>query len=214
MRLSTNLLGPVAFVTVWQAVLVIAPLASIDSFAGGALAQSAVENAAAPVAVAKSKKQKTRKKGNDFEGTRDLNIFQVEPSVINERYYTSGQAEHSQKISPTLPPGAPIPDNEGPYAPDAKPQTTGSNDVMNEKLDGQVKASLIALKNVKGDSPVLKLKLRVSTINDALLSQFKELKVDVVSSSRSTGDMIVYAPAQRVNEIGNLNQVQVVMLAQ
>ncbi|MCA0313573.1 MAG: pilus assembly protein N-terminal domain-containing protein [Candidatus Melainabacteria bacterium] len=46
------------------------------------------------------------------EGPRDLNMFQVEPSVIDERYYTSGRAERHQKTSPTLPEGAPVPDNE------------------------------------------------------------------------------------------------------
>jgi pilus assembly protein CpaC len=46
------------------------------------------------------------------EGPRDLNLFQVEPTVINERHYSSGRSERHQKTSPTLPEGAPIPDNE------------------------------------------------------------------------------------------------------
>ncbi len=45
------------------------------------------------------------------EGPRDLNLFQVEPTVIDERHYTSGQSERHQKTSPTLPEGAPIPDS-------------------------------------------------------------------------------------------------------
>jgi Flp pilus assembly secretin CpaC len=45
------------------------------------------------------------------EGPRDTNLFQVEPTVIDERYYTSGRAERQQKTSPTLPEGSPIPDN-------------------------------------------------------------------------------------------------------
>lgn len=44
------------------------------------------------------------------EGPRDLNMLQVEPTVIDERYMTSGRAEHSQKIPGILPPGAPVPD--------------------------------------------------------------------------------------------------------
>lgn len=164
--------------------------------------------------LTKTKKTKrTKSKGDDFSGDRDCNMFQLEPSVINERYYTSGKAEHYQKISPTLPPGAPIPDNEGPYAPEVKPQVTGSNIKLNDKLDCQVKASLTALKDVKDDSPTLKLKLRVSTIDDALLAHLKELKVDVVSTSRASGDMIVYAPAHKVNDIGNINEVLIVLLA-
>ncbi|MBK9618519.1 MAG: pilus assembly protein N-terminal domain-containing protein [Candidatus Obscuribacter sp.] len=46
------------------------------------------------------------------EGPRDLNMFQVEPTVLDERHHTSGRSERHQKTSPTLPEGAPIPDNE------------------------------------------------------------------------------------------------------
>lgn len=46
------------------------------------------------------------------EGPRDLNLFQVEPTVIDERHYVSGRDERHQKTSPTLPEGSPIPDNE------------------------------------------------------------------------------------------------------
>ncbi len=45
------------------------------------------------------------------EGPRDMNMFAVEPTVIDERYYTSGRDERTQPTSPTLPAGAPIPDN-------------------------------------------------------------------------------------------------------
>jgi Flp pilus assembly secretin CpaC len=46
------------------------------------------------------------------EGPRDLNLFQVEPTVLDERHYSSGRDERHQKTSPTLPEGSPIPDNE------------------------------------------------------------------------------------------------------
>lgn len=46
------------------------------------------------------------------EGPRDTNLFQVEPTVIDERYFTTGRAERYQKTSPTLPEGSPIPENE------------------------------------------------------------------------------------------------------
>jgi Flp pilus assembly secretin CpaC len=46
------------------------------------------------------------------EAARDTNIFQVEPTIIDERYMTSGQSEHPQRIPGTLAPGAPIPDNQ------------------------------------------------------------------------------------------------------
>lgn len=47
------------------------------------------------------------------EGPRDINMFSVEPTVVDERHYTSGRSERHQKTSPTLPEGAPIPDNDG-----------------------------------------------------------------------------------------------------
>ncbi len=47
------------------------------------------------------------------EGPRDVNLFQVEPTVLDERHFTTGRAERHQKTSPTLPEGAPIPDSDG-----------------------------------------------------------------------------------------------------
>ncbi len=46
------------------------------------------------------------------EGPRDVNLFNVEPTIVDERHYTSGRAERQQKTSPTLPEGSPIPDNQ------------------------------------------------------------------------------------------------------
>lgn len=46
------------------------------------------------------------------EGPRDTNMFQVEPTIMDERHYTTGRVERRQKTSPTLPEGAPIPDNQ------------------------------------------------------------------------------------------------------
>ncbi len=46
------------------------------------------------------------------EGPRDTNFLQVEPTVVDERHYASGRDERHQKTSPTLPEGAPVPDNE------------------------------------------------------------------------------------------------------
>ncbi|HEY9715577.1 MAG TPA: hypothetical protein V6C72_19040 [Chroococcales cyanobacterium] len=48
------------------------------------------------------------------EAPRDMNLVQVEPSVLHERYYTSGKNERHQFVGTTLPFGSPIPDNEGP----------------------------------------------------------------------------------------------------
>jgi hypothetical protein len=51
-----------------------------------------------------------------MEGRRDLNMIQVEPTIINEAYYSSGQAERHQYVGNVLPAGAPIPDIDEPLS--------------------------------------------------------------------------------------------------
>ncbi len=61
-----------------------------------------------------------------FEGNRDLNLFQLEPSIINERFYTSGKAERTQYVGNVLPAGAPIPDNDAPAPVQKSPEPAKS----------------------------------------------------------------------------------------
>jgi hypothetical protein len=51
-----------------------------------------------------------------IEAPRDMNLFALEPTVIDERYYTSGRAERHQFVGNVLPAGAEIPDNDAPVA--------------------------------------------------------------------------------------------------
>lgn len=46
------------------------------------------------------------------EGPRDTNFLQVEPTVLDERYFRSGRAEKTLQLPGVLPPEAPIPDNK------------------------------------------------------------------------------------------------------
>ena len=46
------------------------------------------------------------------EGPRDTNMFQVEPTMLDERYIRSGRAEKTLQLPGVLPPDAPIPDNK------------------------------------------------------------------------------------------------------
>jgi Flp pilus assembly secretin CpaC len=46
------------------------------------------------------------------EGPRDTNMLQVEPTVLDERYWRSGRAEKTLQLPGVLPPEAPIPDNK------------------------------------------------------------------------------------------------------
>jgi hypothetical protein len=51
---------------------------------------------------------------NGIENERDCNMFQVEPTILNEHYYISGKDERHQFVGNTLPAGAPIPDTDAP----------------------------------------------------------------------------------------------------
>lgn len=46
------------------------------------------------------------------EGPRDTNFFQVEPTILDERYARTGRAEKTLQLPGVLPPDAPIPDNK------------------------------------------------------------------------------------------------------
>jgi Flp pilus assembly secretin CpaC len=46
------------------------------------------------------------------EGPRDTNMLQVEPTIVDERYNTSGRSERNQKIPGIQPGNAPIPDSD------------------------------------------------------------------------------------------------------
>ncbi len=46
------------------------------------------------------------------EGVRDTNLFQVEPTIVDEGHMRSGKAEKSLQLPGVLPPDAPIPDNK------------------------------------------------------------------------------------------------------
>jgi hypothetical protein len=65
----------------------------------------------APLAANASQFQLPEEIGR-IEGSRDLNLIQLEPTVINERYYTSGRCERQQYVGNVLPPGSEIPDSD------------------------------------------------------------------------------------------------------
>jgi hypothetical protein len=65
----------------------------------------------APLAASASQFQLPEEIGR-IEGARDLNLIQLEPTMINERYYTSGRCERTQNVGNILPSGAEIPDSD------------------------------------------------------------------------------------------------------
>lgn len=84
-----------------------------------------------------------------FEGPRDMNLFQLEPSILNERYYTSGESEHHQFVGNVLPAGAPIPENEasGKTSPGAKKQPL--------PLDDKAKATPVLNRDTNPTQPAI-----------------------------------------------------------
>lgn len=68
------------------------------------------------VAKSKSDSAKSQTKPSEAElpkpNPKDINLFYVEGTVIDERHYVKGRDVRHQKTSPTLPQGSPIPDNE------------------------------------------------------------------------------------------------------
>ena len=63
------------------------------------------------------------------EKSGDMNMFQLEPSILNERLYSSGKAERTQYCGKVLPAGAPIPDNDAPLSEQTKPVAKDSKEI-------------------------------------------------------------------------------------
>ena len=93
--------------------------------------------------------QAAKKSFGRMEGDRDMNMLQIEPSVINEKYYSSGASEHSQFVGNVLPAGAPIPDNgpPGPQKAPAKAEATLKSEATT-KTEATAKAETTEEKKV------------------------------------------------------------------
>jgi hypothetical protein len=61
--------------------------------------------------AAKANQFKLPEELSRVESPRDMNLFALEPTVLNERYFTSGRCERQQYVGNVLPVGAPIPDS-------------------------------------------------------------------------------------------------------
>jgi hypothetical protein len=87
------------------------------------------------------------------ESPRDMNLFAVEPTVINERYFTSGRCERQQYVGNVLPVGAPIPDS---YPESAKvniqhaPTPAGSSSSSSMQQQTPASATIAAPKAAPG----------------------------------------------------------------
>lgn len=198
----------------------------LSSFTKTILVCTAVVSASnsAPAYAADSSKTTGR------DNVRDMNLFQVEPTVIDERYYTSGRAERHQKTSPTLPYGAPIPDNDSVATYEVKPtkteaqtntdkrsqtstvQTSVEQTAPTTKLDSAVLAELNALKS--GEDKTFKLKLKCSSSDDTVLKTLREIKtLKVVSIDKAQNEIMVEAGTSAVAQLSGLSTVTSISLS-
>lgn len=106
-------------------------------------------SAAIMIAGAQQGQAQEKKKSSNMEGPRDMNIFQLEPSIIHERHYTRGDAERSQYIGKVLPAGAPIPDVDEPLS---KQEKTAEKTPAQPAITAPV-ATPAAVTPAKGDKP-------------------------------------------------------------
>jgi hypothetical protein len=86
-----------------------------------------------------------------MEGRRDLNLIQVEPTIINEAYYSSGQAERHQYVGNVLPPGAPIPDVDEPLSKQKTTPAAGSKEPATKEVAPSGDAKKASTKKQKAD---------------------------------------------------------------
>ncbi|MBX3154135.1 hypothetical protein KF728_28550 [Candidatus Obscuribacterales bacterium] len=162
------------------------------------------------------------------DAPRDMNMFQVEPTVIDERYYTSGRAERHQKTSPTLPEGSPIPDNytgtSYPYSvqgvPGDAPKTEVKKDAVKSSVEttgettstssGKIEPSVLSeLNSIKpGEKRFIKLRLNCSTIDPTFLKTVKAVKsLKVVSVDKDKNEVVVEAQISTVSEIEAMKEI-------
>ncbi|MBX3074256.1 hypothetical protein KF913_10020 [Candidatus Obscuribacterales bacterium] len=162
------------------------------------------------------------------DAPRDMNMFQVEPTVIDERYYTSGRAERHQKTSPTLPEGSPIPDNytgtSYPYSvqgvPGDAPKTEVKKEAVKSSVDttgettstssGKIEPSVLSqLNSIKtGEKRFIKLRLNCSTVDPTFLKTVKAVKsLKVVSVDKDKNEVVVEAQISTVSEIEAMKEI-------
>lgn len=118
------------------------------------------------------------------EGPRDMNMFQIEPTVIDERHYSTGRSERHQKTSPTLPVGATIPDNDPAPA---------------EKIDQSVKDKIATLRD---KNETLNLKVLATNCSDSFISLLKQLKgIEIIKVDSETKTIILKLKASLVSTL-------------
>ncbi|MDR3615437.1 MAG: hypothetical protein P4L53_17900 [Candidatus Obscuribacterales bacterium] len=159
----------------------------------------------------KTKKKRSNSGGLENESYEDLNLFQLKPSIINEKYYTSGRNERSQKTSPTLPPGAPIPDEDNYVIPsvksgEAKDTDTAatSTELHSALIDSSLAQSLPTWSKETDDSHQVELELQVTECSEDLVTKLKALHAKILGTGTS---MTIKIPARQIQSMSELKQI-------
>ena len=124
------------------------------------------------------------------ENSGDMNLMQLQPTVLNERHYTSGKSERKQRMSPTLPEGAPIPDRDPTPA---------------EKIDQSVKDKIKSMQDKDGE---IKLNVSCTTCSESFVSLLKQIKgLDIIKVDAESKTIALKLPANSVGLLAQYNGV-------
>lgn len=124
------------------------------------------------------------------ENSGDMNLMQLQPTVLNERHYTSGKSERKQRMSPTLPEGAPIPDRDPTPA---------------EKIDQSVKDKIKSMQDKEGE---IKLNVSCTTCSESFVSLLKQIKgLDIIKVDSESKTIALKLPASSVGLLAQYNGV-------
>jgi len=124
------------------------------------------------------------------ENSGDMNLLQLQPTVLNERHYTSGKSERKQRMSPTLPEGAPIPDRDP---------------TPSEKIDQAVKDKI---KSMQDQESEIKLNVSCTTCSESFISLLKQIKgLDIIKVDSESKTIALKLRASSVGLLAQYNGV-------
>jgi hypothetical protein len=204
---------PVCVLILSQAALASpAHLNVLNTIAMGTPATTASQvDAPSPKQNSNKKKHKSNSGGLENESDEDLNLFQLKPSIINEKYYAAGRNERSQKTSPTLPPGAPIPDEDNYVMPVIKTgeqkdtdAATTSTELHSALIENNLAQSLKTWSKETNDSHQQELDLQVTECSEELITKLKTLHAQILSTGTT---MAIKIPARQIQSVSELKQV-------
>lgn len=124
------------------------------------------------------------------ENSSDMNLLQLQPAVLNERHYTSGKSERHQRMSPTLPEGATIPDRDPTPA---------------EKIDQSVKNKI---KSMQDQEQEIKLNVSCTTCSESFINLLKQMKgLDIIKVDAESKTIALKLPANLVQQLAQYTGV-------